>query len=253
MEQGWVKLHRQMLDNHFLMKDNNAYLVFTKLLMMVNQKGEIAAGRRQLADLMFMNDRTLYGILVRLENQGMLKIESQVRYSIIRICNWATYQQKANRGESEIATSDATLAQQGENVLLATDVATTAQPQRNRSATTAQHSNKNKEVRIKNSNSKELAKPSYGNPEINEMFVYWEQAIGYRIEANVARNRHACSNLLKKHKREGVMRLINGVVLAKQDQFAPRIADFTQLQSKYNEFISWGQTNRKQSGLEIIV
>jgi hypothetical protein len=253
MEQGWVKVHRQLLDNHFLMKDNNAYIVFTKLLLMVNKKGEIAAGRRQLADLMYMNDRTLYGILVRLENQGMIKIESMVRYSVIHIKNWATYQQNANRGGNETATEDATLAKQGSIAEVATDMTTTAQPQRNSSATTAQHSNKKEIKKEKKNNSSELATRSYGNPEINEMFSYWEQTIGYRIEGNVAKNRNACSNLLKKHKREGVIRLINGILLTKEDQFAPRIADFIQLQFKYNEFIAWGQTNRRQSGLEIIV
>lgn len=251
MEQGWVKVHRQLLDNHFLMKDNNAYIVFTKLLLMVNKKGEIAAGRRQLADLMYMNDRTLYGILVRLESQGMITIESMVRYSVIHIKNWGLYQQNANRVEKETATEDATLAEQGSEVEVATDSATTAQPQRNSSATTAQHSNKNKKEN-KNNNSKELAKPSYGKPEINEMFDYWQEIIGYKLESNITRNRNACNNLIKKHGKEGTMRLVQGVAQAKQDQYAPRIADFSQLQTKYNDLISWGQAKSNGNRARVV-
>lgn len=90
--------------------------------------------------------------------------------------------------------------------------------------------------------------------EINDMFAHWELTIGYKIEGRQKQNRYACSNLLKKHGREGVIKLINGVREAKQDQFAPRISDFSQLQSKYNDLISWGQTRMvKQTGLEIIV
>jgi hypothetical protein len=144
MEKGWVKLHRQLLDNHFLMRDINAYAVFTRLLMLVNQKGEYATGRRQLADLFYMNDRTLYGILIRLEEQGMLRLESQVRYTVIVVQNWQFYQNQNNRGGKRTATERATLGKQRSLDDIATDMTTTAQPQRNHSATTAQHSNKNK-------------------------------------------------------------------------------------------------------------
>lgn len=88
--------------------------------------------------------------------------------------------------------------------------------------------------------------PKVPSAEINDMFAQWELAIGYRIESRIKQNRFACSNLLKKHGREGVIKLINGVAYAKQDKFAPRIADFSQLQQKYNELVSWGHSQGRK-------
>lgn len=151
MEKGWIKLHRRILENDFLMHDDKAYIVFTKLLMLAGkERGSWSGGRRQLAKIFEMNDRTLYGVLIRLQDNGIIDIESKVKYSVLTIKNWSTYQQNADRGEDEIATEDATLAQQGSIPKVATAHATRAQPQRNHTATTAQHSNKNKERRIKN-------------------------------------------------------------------------------------------------------
>lgn len=228
MEKGWVKSHRQILDNIFLMHDNNAFMVFTKLLLLVNRKtGQLATGRNSLGEQVNLNPRTLYDVLIRLENQQIINITSNNRYSVITICNWEKYQNDP--------TTEPTSSQQLANI----------QP------TTRQHSNKKKEVRIKNSNSKELAKPVYGNPEINEMFEYWQETIGYKLESNITRNRNACNNLIKKHGKDGVMRLVQGVAQAKQDQYAPRIADYSQLQTKYNDLISWGQAKSNGSKAKV--
>lgn len=133
MEKGWVKLHRKITENIFLMHDNNAYLVFTKLLLMVGkEKGQWAGGRRQLGELMNMNHRTLYDVLIRLESQQLIEIESNQRYSTISICNWTKYQSQPNQ-EKEV-------------------VPTRAQPEPNHSPTNGQHSNKKKkEIEKKNS------------------------------------------------------------------------------------------------------
>lgn len=135
------------------MYDDNAYIVFSKLLMLVNENGEYATGRRQLAELLRKNDRTLYGVLVRLENEGIIRLESRVRYTIIHINNWKMYQVKSTPVKRKTATDRATEKKQGSFADIATDDATTRQPQRNHTATTAQHSYKNKEARIKNKDS----------------------------------------------------------------------------------------------------
>lgn len=81
----------------------------------------------------------------------------------------------------------------------------------------------------------------YGNSEINELFKYWEEVVGYGITSKRQANRNACSNLMKKHTAEGVRKLIVGVSFAQSDRYAPRIADFISLQSKMNELILWGK------------
>ena len=90
---------------------------------------------------------------------------------------------------------------------------------------------------------------TYGNPEINEMFEYWHKTIGYEIQSKRQANRNACNNLIKKHTAEGLRRLIQGVALAHQDKYAPRIADFIGLQAKTNELIVWGKS--KTNNMEV--
>ncbi len=140
MEKGWIKLHRRVLENVFLMHDDNAFSVFTKLLMMVGrEKGQWAGGRHQLGELMNLNHRTLYGVLIRLERQQLISIESNNRYSTITICNWNKYQSTDNNQK---------------------DLNSTARQQpRNNHATTTQHSNKNKKENKKEKSTNVLVNP----------------------------------------------------------------------------------------------
>lgn len=93
---GWVKLHRKLLDNSFLMNDLNAFTVFIKLLLIVNSKGEWSGGRRQLAAILDINDRTLYDVLKRLESHQITNLKSNHKYSVITICNYTKYQSRPN-------------------------------------------------------------------------------------------------------------------------------------------------------------
>jgi hypothetical protein len=93
--------------------------------------------------------------------------------------------------------------------------------------------------------------PKVRKVEIDEMLDYWADYVGYKIEARIKQNRFAVSNLLKKHGEDKLKRLVDGVVLAKQDRFAPSIADFAQLQQKYNDLMAWGH-KRQINGTEVI-
>lgn len=90
---GWVKLHRKIGENIFLMKDNNAYIVFTKLLLLANSKGEIGQSTRELAETVNLNHSTLYKTLKRLEGETLIKQTSKHNYTIVYICNWGKYQE----------------------------------------------------------------------------------------------------------------------------------------------------------------
>lgn len=82
----------------------------------------------------------------------------------------------------------------------------------------------------------------HGKPEINELFDLWEHEVGYKVEGKITANRRAASNLLKKYGPDKLGQLIKGVALAQNDKYAPRIADFCDLQAKANQLIAWGKT-----------
>lgn len=94
--------------------------------------------------------------------------------------------------------------------------------------------------------------PSYGKPEINELFEFWAQEVGYNIESRVKQNRAAASNLLKKHGKDKLHQLIRGVALTQSDQYAPHIADFAQLQQKVNDLLVWGRKKHGSGSVTVI-
>lgn len=111
---GWVKLHRKVEENSFLMNDNNAYMVFTKLLYMANSKGEWSGGRFRLSERVNLNDRTLYDVLKRLKSQQLINIKPNSKYTVISICNWSKYQSVTNSPTN----NNPTTTQQHDNTLV---------------------------------------------------------------------------------------------------------------------------------------
>ncbi len=116
--------------------------------------------------------------------------------------------------------------------------------------------NKNKEIRIKNNVETLVStakaknqildgeKIEYGSQQINIQFEQWENKVGYPIEGRTQANRRACYNLLRKHGSEKLGKLLDGVAVSQEDQYAPRIGDFVTLQAKQNELIAWGRRKR---------
>ena len=94
---------------------------------------------------------------------------------------------------------------------------------------------------VNESNSQKATKPTYGNSDINGMFDYWQETVGTPIISREKSNRRACYNLLRnKHIGEEKLRhAVEFVGKIKEDRFAPRISDFVDLQSKFNELCAY--------------
>lgn len=94
----------------------------------------------------------------------------------------------------------------------------------------------------------EVSPESYGKAEINQLFETWESTTGLPITSNKTKNRYACNNLINKYGVEGVEKLIRVVEKAQMDKYAPRVADFCDLQAKLNQLLLWakGQTVNQQ-------
>lgn len=94
-------------------------------------------------------------------------------------------------------------------------------------------------------------RPDKRDPQINEIIEHWTLTTGLEILSKQQANRNAAKNLINKHGLDGVKRLVQGVALAHGDRYAPRIADFIQLQAKQNDLILWGKQQSK-SNVEVI-
>lgn len=110
-------------------------------------------------------------------------------------------------------------------------------------------SNTKKDLVLSDDNTKGAdAEVTYGKAEINQLFELWKTATGLPITSNTKKNRYACNNLLNKYGLDGVEKLIRVVERAQTDRYAPRVADFCDLQAKLNQLLVWakGQTVNTQ-------
>jgi predicted transcriptional regulator len=246
MEQGWVKLYRKIELNDFLMYDNTAFIVFTKLLLFADKnKGYYRAATRTLAERVNLPHSTTYKALKRLEAEGLIHIEKHKLFSKFHITNWTVYQSNREidtileHNASHLGKQQKKQQLQIENSVRETGGETQGKRRRNADETY----NKKEELRIKkNLDKSKLDKAVvYGKPEINELFNYWKDQVGFEISAKRQANRNATNNLLKKYGLDKTKQLIDGVVLAHDDRYAPRISDFCELQSKLNQLLVWGK------------
>lgn len=114
--------------------------------------------------------------------------------------------------------------------------------------------NKNTYKELVTNVTKAPAEPrAYGKPEINELFQYWEAKTGVGIQAKLKSNRNAANNLLKRYGADKLHQLIDGVALAQADRYAPRICDFTELQAKLTQLLTWGKTKMTTTTKERVV
>jgi hypothetical protein len=103
---GWVKLHKQIIENDFLQNDMSAYVLFTKLLLVARIKdGTYTTGRYKLESLTGLKATTAYKALQRLETEGMVTQVSNNRFTTISICNWSKFQGKDNSSSNNEVTT----------------------------------------------------------------------------------------------------------------------------------------------------
>lgn len=219
-ETGFIKLYRSLNNNDILANDNNSFIVFVRLLTLVDRRtGSYTTGRKKLAVYMNMNDRTLYGVLKRLEAATMLQLKSNNHATTIYICNWNKWQQDDNTSATEAQTVRNTKQEREKEEELVTKVTTKAKT------------------------------PS---SDIDEMFTIWEQTTGLAIEGQKTKNRYAASNLLKKYGKDKLIQLIGGVKFAQETPYAPKIADFVELQAKQNKLLTWGQQQKTSYNRKVV-
>ena len=121
---GWLKLYRSILDSA-VFQDAEVLKVWIWLLCnvafeqhdticygkVINLKpGQIATGRKKIAQCTDLNETKVYRALTALKSLGNIEIKSTNRYSIITVVNWEKYQDEsckrtANEQQTNIKTT----------------------------------------------------------------------------------------------------------------------------------------------------
>lgn len=207
MNKGWIKLHRKLLDNPTLKWDTNAFIVFTKLLLVMDYKtGSYNLGRFQLAELTGLKPGTAYKTLKRLEKAEMVTLRSNNKYTTISICKWNEYQSDDNNG--------------GNN-----QVTTKSQPDN-----TKQEYKKTRSKNIKTITNV-IGEPVYGNADINLIVDVFEKAIGKQPRA--AKQRQAAQTLKQRHGVDRVLKAIEFYTQVRGTPYSPNIATLEDLRDKW--------------------
>ena len=99
------------------------------------------------------------------------------------------------------------------------------------------------------------APESYGNSEINLLFEEWHKNCGFKISSKVKLNRFACNRLLKSKGLDAVLKVLPIVAESNSDKYAPSIANFMDLEEKWNNLAIWYQKRlitKKKSGILVV-
>lgn len=120
---GWLKLYRSILDSA-VFQDAEVLKVWIWLLCNVAfeqhdticygkvihlKPGQIATGRKKIAQCTDLNENKVYRALTALKSLGNIEIKSTNKYSIITVVNWDKYQdENGKRTSNEQQTNSKT-------------------------------------------------------------------------------------------------------------------------------------------------
>ncbi len=115
MLNGWIKLHRQIIDWEWY-DDANTFRLFIHLLLLSNHKenkwhgttikrGQCIVGRKELSKKLRISQQSIRTSLTRLKSTNEITSKSTNKFSIITIINWEQYQDKETKSTSKSTKS----------------------------------------------------------------------------------------------------------------------------------------------------
>lgn len=126
--EGWIKLHRKILDWEWY-SDINTKVVFLHLLLsashevrkwrgIIIDKGQILTSQNILADTLGLSRRAVRVALDHLQTTNEITITATKRYSVVTITNYASYQmsedeQRPTEQPTESPSNDQVMTKQG--------------------------------------------------------------------------------------------------------------------------------------------
>lgn len=104
---GWIKLHRKILENPVVMKDSDHLAVWIWLLLNASHKpraamfgkdkiellpGQLITGWKKVADETHISASKVGRILKDFKSEAQIEVRSNAQGSLISICRWLDYQ-----------------------------------------------------------------------------------------------------------------------------------------------------------------
>jgi hypothetical protein len=119
MNNGWIKLHRKLLENPIFQRSQYVHLWVALLLLanhderkmmwnggiIVIHEGQFVTGRKKLAELTGIPEGTIEDILKWLETQQQIRQQKTNKYRLVTILNWKEYQHADTKSNNKATTS----------------------------------------------------------------------------------------------------------------------------------------------------
>lgn len=236
---GWIKLHRQLIENGWL-QDHHTFVLMAYCLLKAAHEdvevpfngtrlkikaGQFVYGRKKASDDLRLSEQKLRTSLKKLETYGFLTSQPTNRYTVITICKWATYQDRA-------------VVEQPANQPATNQRSTSDQPAINQQLTTYKNDKNDKNDKneeIETPKKRQSFKPptleqvtsyvnerqSEGKPRIDpEAFCDWYQSNGWKVGNKPMRDWQAAVRTWEK--REATNRQTNSTSMQTRQQFTPQ-------------------------------
>jgi predicted transcriptional regulator len=120
--EGWVKIHRKMLEWQWMNKPEMVSL-FVYCLLKANHNGAMWQGKKiergqfitspeRISHALGISYQTVRTSLTRLENTGEINKQTTNKYTIITVCNYDSYQQEQQTNNTELTNNQQTTNKQ---------------------------------------------------------------------------------------------------------------------------------------------
>ena len=125
--EGWIKLHRKLLDNPVTMKDTDHLAVWIYLLLnashnehpalfkgekIILKPGQLITGRKSIALALHIDESKVERILKSLKSEQQIEQQTSSKNRLISITNWEFYQQSEQQIEQQVNNKRTTSEQQ---------------------------------------------------------------------------------------------------------------------------------------------
>jgi hypothetical protein len=127
---GYIKLHRKILDNPIVMKSNDHLAIWMYLLLNATHKGydtiiegkrvtlqpgQLVTGRKVISKELKINESKVQRILKTFKTEQQIEQQTNPRCRVISILNWVEYQQGEQVNEQQV-NNKRTLNKKDKNV-----------------------------------------------------------------------------------------------------------------------------------------
>lgn len=123
--EGWIKLHRKLLDNPIVCKDSDHIAIWIYLLLNATHvnydvlfngerktllPGQLITGRKSIAEKLNISEYKVQRILKTFENAHQIAQQTTSRNRLITIVRWNDYQQVAQQNAQRVHNNCTTTA-----------------------------------------------------------------------------------------------------------------------------------------------